>query len=148
MPSHCTGAVSCRANHKDCRAAPATPLQLGASLDDPTTSGYTPLSVAVCWEQREAASLLLELGADPNQVHCLPACLPACLPGCALAARLLACRQCWRSKVLHLARALQSGWPTPTRNCQAHPTYLPALPGYCGAGAAASHQRWLLPVLE
>jgi hypothetical protein len=41
---------------------------LGASLDAPAPTGATPLSAAVCWEQREAAELLLELGADPNQV--------------------------------------------------------------------------------
>ncbi|KAI7838481.1 hypothetical protein COHA_007744 [Chlorella ohadii] len=46
-------------------------IQLGASLDAPTPSGYTPLSVAICWEQAEAARLLLQLGADPNQVRSL-----------------------------------------------------------------------------
>ncbi|KAL4447713.1 hypothetical protein ABPG75_004932 [Micractinium tetrahymenae] len=45
--------------------------QLGASLDAPSPCGYTPLSVAICWEQQEATRLLLSLGADPNQV--LPA---------------------------------------------------------------------------
>ncbi|PRW45403.1 ankyrin-3 isoform X9 isoform A [Chlorella sorokiniana] len=43
-------------------------IQLGASLDAPSPSGYTPLSVAICWEQGEAARLLLQLGADPNQL--------------------------------------------------------------------------------
>jgi ankyrin repeat protein len=43
---------------------------LGASLDAPAPSGSTPLSVAVCWEAQDATRLLLELGADPNQVGC------------------------------------------------------------------------------
>ncbi len=50
------------------QAYPNPVAQLGASLDAPTPSGYTPLSVAICWEQAEAARLLLQLGADPNQV--------------------------------------------------------------------------------
>lgn len=53
---------------------PAHPTpQLGASRDDPSPGGYTPLSVAMCWEQAAAASLLLQLGADPNQVSALAA---------------------------------------------------------------------------
>ena len=48
-------------------AGPTT--QLGASLDAPSPCGYTPLSVALCWEQPEATRLLLQLGADPNQVR-------------------------------------------------------------------------------
>lgn len=50
------------------QAYPNPVAQLGASLDAPTPSGYTALSVAICWEQAEAARLLLQLGADPNQV--------------------------------------------------------------------------------
>ncbi|EFN54559.1 hypothetical protein CHLNCDRAFT_135356 [Chlorella variabilis] len=52
---------------------------LGASLDAPSPGGSTPLSVAVCWEQQEAAKLLLQLGADPNQVlpaHVNSGCYP------------------------------------------------------------------------
>lgn len=58
------------------------PMQLGASLDEPTPCGYTPLSVAICWEQQEAARLLLSLGADPNQASRPP---PSACCACSMA---------------------------------------------------------------